>query len=283
LTGIQSLHIPIITRVRAEKLPFSSKLSTCSKGSHDRRADLTEIDTWLSFHDLSSVAGSGLPQLYANLSKNGTIPSVHGGILWGDSVNKRLYLFGGEYYQEPPTGFNLFAYDVLNNQWDSFGSPRTTSIMGVSYGAGVAVSSRGEGYYYGGWMSNASVPNWGAGPPVATANLVKYSMDSNTWVNTTGPDTLRRAEGVLLYIPAGDGGMLVYFGGVKDLYANGTVTGQPMNEIFLYDVLSGKWYIQAATGDMPDMRRRFCAGVTWAPDQSSYNMCVCPLPLASSK
>jgi hypothetical protein len=66
--------------------------------------------------------------------------------------------------------------------------------------------------------------------------------------------------------------MLVYFGGVKDLWANGTVTGQPITEIFLYDLLNRRWYMQSATGGVPEMRRRFCAGVTWPPDQSSYNM-----------
>jgi len=213
-----------------------------------------------------------MPQLYSNLSKNATIPSVHGGALWADDVNKRIYLFGGEFYQEPPTTFNLYGYDVIGNQWDSFGTPRTIPISAVSYGAGVAISNRGEGYYYGGWMSNNSVPNWGPGAPVATANMIKYSMDTNTWTNSTGPDGLRRAEGAMVHIPAGDGGMLVYFGGVKDLFANGTVTGQSMDQIFIYDVLSGKWYSQTASGQIPEMRRRFCAGVAWADDQSSYNM-----------
>lgn len=245
----------------------------CFRRVAGRLANMRTLDTWLSYHDLSTVADSGMPPLYANLSKNASIPNVNGGALWADEVNKRLYLFGGEFYQEPPTALNLFGYDILANQWDNFGAPRTTTpISGISYGAGVSISNRGEGYYYGGWMSNASVPGWGSGPPVATANMVKYTMNDNSWVNSTGPDSTRRAEGVLLHIPAGDGGMLVYFGGVKDLFGNGTITPQPMDQIFLYDVLSNKWYIQNATGVVPEVRRRFCAGVTWAPDQSSYNM-----------
>jgi hypothetical protein len=99
--------------------------------------------------------------------------------MWADDLNKRIYLFGGEFYEEPPTHFNLFAYDVLENQWDSFGPPRNPSISGISYGAGVSVLSRGEGCYYGGWMSNTSVPDWGSRPSVATSNLVKYDMNSN--------------------------------------------------------------------------------------------------------
>jgi hypothetical protein len=213
-----------------------------------------------------------MPQLYTNLTKNNSIPDVSGGILWADNVNKRFYLFGGEYYQEPPpTYFNLWSFDTLENQWDSFGSPQQTSINSVSFGAGVAISERGEGYYYGGWMSNNSMFGW-AGPPIATSTLIKYNMDSNSWTNNTGPDNVRRAEGAMVYIPAGDGGMLVYFGGVTDPYLNGTVVGQPMDSILIYDVVSSKWYTQRATGVIPGMRRRFCAGVTWAPDQSSYNM-----------
>lgn len=66
--------------------------------------------------------------------------------------------------------------------------------------------------------------------------------------------------------------MLIYFGGIQDPDANGTGTGQPMDQIFLFDVLNNKWYTQKASGAIPEMRRRFCAGVTWAVDQSSYNM-----------
>jgi len=32
--------------------------------------------------------------------------------------------------------------------------------------------------------------------------------------------------------------MLVYFGGVQDKYSNGTMVGQAMEKIYLYDVLS---------------------------------------------
>ncbi|KAJ4152149.1 hypothetical protein NW765_017658 [Fusarium oxysporum] len=41
-------------------------------------------------------------------------------------------------------------------------------------------------------------------------------MDSNSWTNTTEPDEVGRAEGVMVYIHAGDGGMIVYFGGIRD-------------------------------------------------------------------
>lgn len=210
-----------------------------------------------------------MPQLYANLSKNATIPSVDGGILWADDVNKKLYLFGGEYYQTPPSTLSLYSYDTLNNYWTNFdNTPR--SINGVSYGSGVSISELGEAFYYGGWLSNNSVPGW-TGAKTATTGLVHYDMDENRWENITGPDGIGRAEGAMVYLPVSDGGMLVYFGGVQET-ENGSMTGQPMDEIFVFDMATSRWYKQVATGDVPGMRARFCAGVTWAEDQSSYNV-----------
>ncbi|KAK2031920.1 hypothetical protein LX32DRAFT_650479 [Colletotrichum zoysiae] len=112
---------------------------------------------------------------------------------------------------------------------------RGATISKVSYGAGVSVDSRGEAYYHGGWLSNDSV--WGTGPTVATTGLVKCTIDTNSFANNTGPDGIRCAEGSLQYIPADDGGMSIHFGGIQDLSANGTARGQPMDQIFICDVL----------------------------------------------
>ncbi|PTD01214.1 hypothetical protein FCULG_00012689 [Fusarium culmorum] len=144
-------------------------------------------------------------------------------------------------------------------------------VQAASFGAGVSIPSRGEAYYYGGWLSNSSIKGW-SGPPKASSGLIKYEMDANSWSNLTGPDGTGRAEGAMVFIPVGDGGMLVYFGGTQDLYGNGTLTPQSLDEIFLFDIANGKWYTQKTSGDTPDNRRRFCGGATWAKDQSSYNI-----------
>lgn len=207
------------------------------------------------------------------MTKNATVPSVQGGVLWADTVNKLFYVYGGEY----PAGstaepFTLWVYDVIYDQWNESTSD-TSGIVRTSFGAGVAVDTTAFGYYYGGWMSNASIPDWSS-DPIATSGFLIYDMTSGQFTNTSGPDLTPRAEGVLLYIPASDNGMLVYFGGIQTPFGGGnnSWTGVPMSEIYLYDIASGKWYQQTATGDVPDMRRRFCAGVTWAADQSSYNI-----------
>ncbi|KAK7430021.1 hypothetical protein QQZ08_003411 [Neonectria magnoliae] len=256
------------TAVVDDKLYIDGGLITFSGSSSPENM----TNPYFIYHDLSTAdKDSGMPPPYANLSKNSTIPNVNGGILWPDDVNKRIYLFGGEFYDEKPWSFSLYGYDVLNDYWENYGSPRSIDIMGLSYGAGLSISSRGEGYYYGGWMNSATDPNWGDASEIPTSYMLKYEMDTNTWSNTTGPDDIGRAEGVMLYLPAGDAGLIIYFGGIQAT-SDGSWQGQPMEEIIIYDLLSGKSYTQNATGDVPEMRRRFCAGATWPDDQSSYNI-----------
>uniref|UniRef100_A0A8H7NB87 Cell wall anchored protein n=1 Tax=Bionectria ochroleuca TaxID=29856 RepID=A0A8H7NB87_BIOOC len=226
---------------------------------------------FLLYHDLSAVDPSGMPPPYANLSKNSTIPNVNGGIFWPDTVNKRIYLYGGQFYNEKPWSTNnLYSYDVIYNNWQLTSSPRTNGIARLAYGAGVSVPERGKAYYYGGWMNNYTDPNW-TGPGAMTSYLLEYSMDDDTWTNSTGPDNIGRAEGVMLSIPAGDGGLLIYFGGVASNNL-GAPRSQPMEQIIVYDPVSSKSYMENATGDIPPNRRRFCAGATWADDRSAYNI-----------
>src|ERR1700710_2761146 len=158
-----------------------------------------------------------MPQLYANASKNATIPSVSGGTLWADDVNKRFYLYGGDYSGGiTPSRPNLLSYDTIYNQWESFGPPNM-AINSVSWGAGVGISDLGQGYILGGWLSNNSVPGWSGGP-YATSTLIKYQMDGGLWSNNTGPDPAGRAERAMVYLPASGSGLLVYFGGLTTPY-----------------------------------------------------------------
>lgn len=239
----------------------------------------------------------GMPPLYANLSKNATIPRVAAGALWSDEVNGWAYLYGGETTSQGRAWpVSLYAYDVWYDKWYVRSIPDGAEIPGVSHGAATSVSERGEGYYYGGWCSSRTDPGIADGVDAQANNeLIRYNYDTDEWTTVRGPDEKGRAEGVMVYIPAGDGGLLIYFGGVVDetedqtgvpvemfdgkedlgkSEVNGTtkVKAQRMDEIFIYDVVSTKWYRQNATGQVPENRRRFCAGVTWADDQSTYNI-----------
>ena len=208
-----------------------------------------------------------MPKLYGNLTKNTTVPDVAGGILWSDSVNQAFYLFGGE-FPDVPQSFALWSYDTLLDVWNV--SHAVNDVERVSFGAGATVEDRGEGYYYGGYLGNKSVPAWGSAPSIATNALIKYDMTENTWANSTGPDDIGRAEGVMVYLPISRSGALIYFGGVQ--FPNGTEEPLDMSIIYVYEIAESKWYTQNATGDIPPPRRKFCGGATWAQDQSSYNV-----------
>ncbi|PYI08655.1 hypothetical protein BO78DRAFT_297857, partial [Aspergillus sclerotiicarbonarius CBS 121057] len=230
-----------------------------------------ESNNGLLYADLD-VDNIGMPQEYDNLTKPADVPDVNGGILWPDTVNKILYLYGGEFSQGSPQPFTSWIYDIIYNTWNKTTPDATQAgIQRASYGGGVTVEDRALGYYYGGWLSNGSVPNWGS-EPIALSTFLTYDMLQNTWTNSSGIDSVGRAEGVMVYIPASDRGMLVYFGGLQTPNPNGTVVAQSFEDILLYDIANSKWYTQKATGQIPENRRRFCAGATWAEDKSSYNI-----------
>ncbi|KAL9062554.1 MAG: hypothetical protein Q9157_008822 [Trypethelium eluteriae] len=226
-------------------------------------------DTWLLNQALDVNNGQGFPQLYSNLSKNSTIPDVSGGVLWSDNTNKLFYQWGGQ-FQTNPEKPTFYVFDTIYNTWNTT-TADLSELSRVAYGAGTTVEPRAEGYYFGGWLSNQTVPGW-SGPPVATNNIIKYNMTSGQFQNNSGPsDNLGRAEGALVYLPASDKGLLIYFGGVID-QGNGSTTAANMSDILIYDLNSEVWYNQTATGTVPDERGKFCAGVTWPDDQSSYNI-----------
>lgn len=211
-----------------------------------------------------------MPKQYDNLTKDNTVPNVAGGVLWADEVNKVFWLYGGE-FSTAPTPFQLWGYDTILNQWNNSNAASTaaTPMQRVSYGAGTTMA--GKGYYYGGYLNSLTNPLW-SGQPLATSNLVTFDMDTGIMSNNTGYDSTGRAEGVMVGIPASAAGMLVYFGGVAYPFANTTEVAMDMSQILVYDVGDNKWYLQTATGDIPANRRKFCAGATWADDQSSYNI-----------
>jgi hypothetical protein len=192
---------------------------------------LNYTNTWLLYSDLNTTTqGPGMPEQFANLTKNSTVPSVSGGVLWADNVNKCFYQFGGE-YQSDPTDFSFWTYDTRLNQWNE-SSPKSNvaSLSRVAHGAGTQVEDYGYGYYLGGYINNLTSPGWKGGQ-ITTSNLISYDFSAGQLNNNSGPpDNYGRAEGQMVYLPASDGGLLIYFGGVEDPTRNGTV--QPVRFAF---------------------------------------------------
>jgi hypothetical protein len=190
-----------------------------------------ERNTKLIWGNLSQL-DSGLPPLHNDLPKGSDVPTVSGGVLWPDQVNKLFYLFGGEYNNGSMQSFTgLWFFDTIYNKWDRAVSPDDSQAQ-VSWPAFGASTVTGDGiaYYYGGYLTENSVSGW-TGKPLMLNSLISYDLNTRRWANRT--DGIPRAEGTLQYIPAGNTGMLINFGGVETLaggyvtYANMSVSRLP--------------------------------------------------------
>lgn len=75
----------------------------------------------------------------------------------------------------------------------------------------------------------------------------------------------------MVYVRKGLSGVLLNFGGYGGL-KNSTLS--PFSDIFVYDISSDIWHTQKATGDIPEPRAEFCAGVSAAPDDTSFQVTI---------
>jgi hypothetical protein len=217
------------------------------------------------------LTSQGMPTIFTNLTRNNTEPTVAGGALWGDSVNMVLYQFGGQAtgHGHPHGGHEGFSlFDLILNQWNR--SQGAFHQHKVSWGASTTVDELGQGYFLGGWKENRTAPSMVGRR--ASSHLLRYDMSSNSFTNLSGPDHVGRAEGVMIFLPVSDAGLLIYIGGVLDPQRNGSFVPAPMEIIRVFDIATTTWYTQRASGDIPPVRRRFCAGATWPDDRTSFNI-----------
>lgn len=171
-------------------------------------------NTQLLWADTTNTTEYFFPQMYDNLTKPANVPSVAGGTLWADEVNKLFYLYGGEYNSTslPPQQYTLWLFDTIYNTWNasSTDAPSTPN----SFGGSAVDQNKGTAFYYGGWKSNATEVGF-AGAPQLQSGLVTFDLSTKEWGQSLFIDDTPRGEGALFYIPASDQGMLVYFGGVE--------------------------------------------------------------------
>jgi Galactose oxidase, central domain len=138
-------------------------------------------------------------------------------------VNDKLFMFGGRTASPSPESSYLWSYDVWDDTWSSILPIASTETIfeRPSFGAGVTVQDQGVGYYLGGWIGSQNglagsgreaEDNTGL---TAVSQMVAYNMVDNTIRKYEGPKGRDpRVEGVLLFVPTGDVGVLISFGGM---------------------------------------------------------------------
>ncbi|KAK1063345.1 hypothetical protein LTR74_009501 [Friedmanniomyces endolithicus] len=85
------------------------------------------------------------------------------------------------------------------------------------------------------------------------------------------------ANGALVYLPAGEQGVLVSFGGLNDTAGTESHTGSSQASdnsiIYIYDIASRTWWAQEASGDIPPIWVvEFCTGAAVSPDGGSFHI-----------
>ncbi|KAI0431689.1 hypothetical protein F5Y09DRAFT_303967 [Xylaria sp. FL1042] len=239
---------------------------------------------WLHLNDTVNVTGPidlallGTADLPSESLSGGKNPDPGGsaGTFFYDHT--MLYPYAGLVGPEA-NGINnaLYAFNSSSDEW------ALVPVEGgkISFGdnsEGVSASDprTGTSFYTGGWIiayngtlngtvkfrsSNSDIPNWSFETAVG---------------GMQGPDILK---GSMVYVRKGQAGILVAFGGYQTAYPGTEIPDSPWDQrpfydIYIYDIFSSTWYHQTATGEIPDLRTEFCAAVSSAPDDSSFQITI---------
>lgn len=138
----------------------------------------------------------------------------------------------------------------------------------------------------GGVIDTLAYPNKSDQANTTARSFIKVDMSSPgeaLWQNLTWPDWLQpRAEGGLVWLPYGDQGILLAFGGVdlpgdqasSGLNLNTTakvVMNDYMTNIAVYDIARDTWALQLTQETMsPPQMAQFCTVTASAADNSSH-------------
>ncbi|KAK0253225.1 hypothetical protein LTR91_011042 [Friedmanniomyces endolithicus] len=141
---------------------------------------------------------------------------------------------------------------------------------------------------------SVSVPQFGLifvmGRPSASSASSLSRLDASnpanlSWTSESlgsgshGVEVPNLAYSTLLYLPAGELGVLVSFGGLNDTAITESYTGPSVPSdnsiIYIYDIASHTWWTQKASGDIPPTWViDFCSGAAISPDGGAFHITI---------
>lgn len=218
--------------------------------------------------------------------------------LWYDPLSTTVFWYGGWPYNagDYPAVWGFNTNDQGGVSWVSkytagIGKTATGSSTFNNFtcpGGALYAASPTAYYSLGGYMAASSDPALSGlgGYRPALSGMVIYDFQKEFWSNTTSAGYQQAGfgvEGEAVYVPIfGEKGIIVFIGGdapTSQAWTEGASL-VPMSQITIYDIQSGKFYQQPASGsDMPIARAAFCAVGVGAANNSSYEMYVlisCP-------
>ncbi|KAI1087586.1 hypothetical protein F5B19DRAFT_62672, partial [Rostrohypoxylon terebratum] len=258
--GLAGAWVYYLASIVDNRLFFSSGTYNFDDG---RRLDNTYTLYWLPLNGTIDISGPvdvsllGSVDLPSHILDRGTA----GRTFFHDQNS--LYPFDALFpYTNSGVYYNYsWMFDTTENMW---------SLVPVR-GADVPLGESGDDAQTDGTFT--SDPTTGRSFYVGGGfnDLIRFESSGTIPTLTTGKGIPPNDSGAMVYVRKGLAGLLLTFGG-KVTLANSTFS--PFSSIFIYDISSDTWYTQNAIGDIPNPRSQFCAGVSAAPDDSSFQVTI---------
>ncbi|KAI9371697.1 hypothetical protein BJX61DRAFT_534554 [Aspergillus egyptiacus] len=227
---------------------------------------LVEVDLSRSL-DLSDGSNYNLTLIPSD------IPNLKDQALWSNRRNTTLYSYGGRGASNTSADEGAWSYTLASGEWELL--PGSVKPVRLSYGAHVNVPELQAAYWVGGYQSSDTTPSITDDTKEYATNMLQFNTTTGEFSQLDAPFTPVQ-EGALIYIPNRRLGTLIYFGGEVPSTPSGTnatLTPNPWDIVYIYDLEEGKWYNQTTTGDVTS-RTQFCAAVVHDPDSWSYQIFV---------
>ena len=213
--------------------------------------------------------------------------------LWPHPDDKSFYLWGGEVSHLVGTitnpdwypGNNIYQFTTngASGTWNQVGAAANMVFGNLSRPAGGSGAvGNGVGYLFGGFSSPWTT--WSlasSAEDVALPGMVSYDMVANSWTNHSTTGFTQQGSGrygQLEFIPDfGPAGLLMTLGGgiyPETGYYRTHILSQYLStfqSLNFFEPMSGEWYRQTATGQIPDPRANFCS-VGLSGDNGTYEV-----------
>ncbi|KAE8163035.1 hypothetical protein BDV40DRAFT_264045 [Aspergillus tamarii] len=235
--------------------------------------DTNSSNNYLVQLDLSSSFSTDDGSKYKMSLIDSKVPKMKGQALWSDKDNTTLFTYGGNYLDVTSVDQGLWTYTIADRSWKL----QQTSIQPVRLqgGAYANVPEIQAAYWVGGFQNRDTTPAITDSTVGYATGMIQFNTTTGTLTQLDAPFTPVQ-QGALVYLPAGEMGVLVFVGGevpsIKD-GINATLTPNQWNYVWVYDIAENKWYNQTTTGSVAS-RTQFCAVVEQDPSTSSYQIYV---------
>ncbi|PMD34733.1 hypothetical protein L207DRAFT_516883 [Hyaloscypha variabilis F] len=226
------------------------------------------------------------------LHENGDNMLVRDASMFYDPISNMVYWYGGYPYltgfQPSVWGFTLNGGQVSWEKIYDIGISHATSgstFPGFTFTTGSLWTSTPTAYYsLGGYIIGGADPAITGLGMTSVSGMVEYNFQEGLWTNTsdTGATGYREQgfsiHGEAIYVPIyGKDGIIVFLGGdipTTQAYVGGAALAE-FSDITIYDISTGNYYQQTATGlAIPLGRIQFCATGAAAADNSSFEIFI---------